>query len=104
MGNFVPLNTLDDQASHIGLSYLRARVRRIKNSKLVVDVWEYTEHRTSKARALAFARESVQAYAISSVDHTLLLDHEIERKVSDSSGIQHAIRIRQSSFAFQEAV
>jgi hypothetical protein len=95
------LNTLDDRAEHVGLSYLRARVRTVGNHKLIVDVWEYTEHRTSKARALRFARDSVQVFGITSADHTKLLDHEIERKVSDSSGVQSVIRVRQSTFAFQ---
>jgi hypothetical protein len=105
MGNYSNLSTLDDRAEHVGLSYLRARVRHVGNrNKLIVDVWEYTGHRTSKARALRFARDSVQAFGITSVDNTLLLDHEIERKVSDSSGVLHAIKIRQSTFAFQEAV
>lgn len=104
MGNLTDsgLNVLEDRTLHVDKSYLRARVRKVGNrNKLIVDVWEYTEHRTSKARALRFARDSAQVFGITSADHTKLLDHEIERKVSDFSGIQTVVRIRQFTFAFQ---
>ena len=83
-----------------GNSQMLARTRHVGN-KIIVDVWEYSSHRTSMARARTLAREQARLQTIASVDFSVLLDYETERKVSDSEGQQHTIKIRQSSFAFQ---
>lgn len=104
MGSYIDRDAkvLDERWQWIGVSHMRSRTRRVgKRNKLIVDVWELTGHRTSKARALRFARDSVSKFAVSGVDHTVLLDFESDKKVSTADGSQTVVHVRQSSFAFQ---
>lgn len=103
MGNWIDsdVKTLEEYSRHVQNSYMRIRVRFVgTKNRLIVDVWEYTRQRTSKARSLAVARECVGKHAIVNADNVILLDHEIEKKVGTHDGSKRLIHIRQLSFAF----
>jgi hypothetical protein len=90
----------------IGESQMRIRVRYIgKARKLLVDVWELCDarHRTSMTRARTVARAAARLNGAQSMDMSLLLDFETNRKATRFDGTVALVRIRQTSFAFASA-
>ena len=90
----------------IGESQMRIRVRYIgKARKLLVDVWEFCDsrHRTSMTRARTVARAAARLNGAQSMDMSLLLDFETNRKATRFDGTVALVRIRQTSFAFASA-
>ena len=90
----------------IGESQMRIRVRYIgKDRKLLVDVWELCDarHRTSMTRARTVARAAARLNGAQSMDMSLLLDFETNRKATRFDGTVALVRIRQTSFAFASA-
>lgn len=82
-------------------SQMRIQTRKLEDTnKIVVEVWELTYGKTSKARSLSCARKAARNHPIVSVDCVQLTDVEIDKKVSDLTGQQHRLRIRQSAYVF----
>lgn len=104
MANFLDKdqNLLTLHSEFVGDSWVRVRVRNYgkDSNKILVDVTEYTCHRTSMARALRIARQEARKVNVSSMDCSLIRDDEIDRKATKPDGTKVAIHIRQTCFAF----
>lgn len=81
---------------------LRCRVRKVGDfDKLMVDVTEMSEGRTSVARSQTVARQLANTYNVRNFAPVKISDIEIDRKVHRADGTVHRIRIRQSTYAFE---
>lgn len=83
-------------------SFVLVKVRNYgKGSiKTLVDITEFTRHRTSKARARKIACEQARKVGVVSMDYSVIRDDEIDRKVAMIGGTQTVVHVRQSCFAF----
>ena len=93
---------LEYQTIWIREHQLRCRVRKVGDfDKLMVDVTEMSEGRTSVARSQTVARQLANAYNVRNFAPVKISDIEIDRKVHRADGSVYRIRIRQSTYAFE---
>jgi hypothetical protein len=104
MGNFIDRDDreIGFHSEFVGDSYLRARVRNYGrgSAKILIDVTELTGHRTSKARAVAMACKYAMQYGVVSMDYSMILDYQIDRKATQLDGSKTVVHIRSTCFAF----
>ena len=93
-------SVVDMRSEWIGDSLMRAIVRRHEN-KFVIEVMELTEARTSKQRAVDFARTMARKQPEIPTERGFLLsDVSVDRKGERLDGTKVLTHVRNSSFLF----